>query len=298
MSDEKIYFPLRNFFPCRGCCSFESNKPFSLQLDSNTKIVSISEVPIPVQNRIKSSYNPLYTNFVIETLRDKNKNYHADQGNLDRTVIIFDLFKDNLVISNEMILEKGEYANLIHHHTWYGETIAPYYLKEFEESEFVDFWNIFRDIPLVFPVRRFHYAMFQAYGYYTFFDYVSLLDSMFKESKDDSSKNSKFSTRGAVILVDKNYANLKEDMKDVVGTLKELYNIRNSLAHSDEHATNRNDWPEKNNILRRYVRESIKCFHIKGWIGSPDKKSEGFKDIIKKVKQYKLEDYFNKLASK
>jgi hypothetical protein len=198
------------------------------------------------------------------------KNDETRRRPLDRTLVIFKLFKDGLVKSNIVFVQnRGKINSLLwrHYVRWtHPETKVPaYILKRVEEPFFRKFWREFTSIDVTnFAVYRFHLADFRPYLRDRFADYVESLEYLLVPDSGEGEIGYKFRTRGALTLSSpKGRGRVYEDLDDA-------YDLRSAVVHgvSEREAKilrNRGDteikgWEEMIRLTRNYDRRLITLF--------------------------------------
>ena len=208
----------------------------------------------------------LQMNLADETL----KNDETTRRPLDRTLVIFKLFKDGLVKSNIIFVQhKGTINNFLwrHYVRWtHPETPVPaYLLKRTEESSFRKFWREFASIDTSnFAVHRFHLADFRPYLRDRFTDYVESLEYLLVPDSGEGEIAYKFRTRGALTL------STPRKRVQVYENLDDAYNLRSAVVHgagereskilSKKGATEIEGWEEMIRLTRTYDRQLITLF--------------------------------------
>lgn len=198
------------------------------------------------------------------------ENNETTRRPLDRTLIIFKLFKDGLVKSNIVFIQhKGVTNNVLwrHYVRWTNpETSVPIYvLNRIEEPLFRAFWREFASIDSTnFAVYRFHLADFRPYVRDRFADYVESLEYLLVPDSGEGEIGYKFRTRGALTL------SSPEEREQVYEDLDDAYNLRSAVVHgvsereakilSKKGDTEIKGWEEMIRLTRNYDRQLIALF--------------------------------------
>ncbi len=190
---------------------------------------------------------------------------------LDRTLIVFKLFKDGLVKSNIVFTQQnGETRTGLwrHYLRWtHPDTTVPIYLlNQSEEQSFREFWREFASIDTGnFAVYRFHLADFRPYMRDRFADYVESLEYLLVPDSGEGEIGYKFRTRGALTLAS------PERREEVYQDLDDAYNLRSAVVHGISEREGRilrkkggtdeiNGWEEMIRLARDYDRQLIVLF--------------------------------------
>jgi len=207
----------------------------------NARIVSYESLGSSVRqvlDRLDARFKPildlgLKCKFFLETDCDENN----AQLTLDRTLMVFKLFKNEPLLSRVVIFGEKELAKIFMEYSyWVGadrKVIPSYFLGANEEATFADFWREFETIETKnFAVYRFNLADFRPYLRDSYVDYVEALEFLLvPDYSGRGSISPKLSRRGGLILgLDKSFA----ERKSISTRLLTEYRLRSALVHGDE----------------------------------------------------------------
>ena len=264
---EKILIPLIHLELESGC---------SLKLNDSEEIIKSSDL----DNGISIPFNPIPKFFFLGLTRDGERPRRA----LDRILILFKLYRDNLVLSNIILNEKGQIIDQLPHYTYWKDVdrkLSNYLISKKEEQDFKSFWNKYTKINYFnFALNRFHIADYNVYSEFRLINYVECLEFLFVPDSSSGEISYKFKIRGTKILGESKTQSEKEN---ILMNLKNLYNLRSSIVHGNTKKKIKlksdKKWEDFLVILRDYCRESIKFIFEFGCLDDSSKR----KDILEKM---------------
>ena len=264
---EKLIIPLFNF---------DKEQPGKLNL-GDSMIVSADDTNIPKQ----IPYLPLPLKYCLETNRRSDE---EPRRTLDRVLIVFKLFKDDVIASNLVLVEQKHADHLPHYTPWSDPDRGTpiYQLDKDEEQDFIEFWNKYIKIGQSnFAASRFHLADYQPYSTGRFVSYVESLEYLLVPDSGEGEIAYKFRFRGTILFgSDKS----QDERKGLLNDLKDAYSLRSAIVHGA--TTRRRDkflggrsWEEKLKPVRCLSREAIKFFFDKGCLNDNNARKELIEDI-------------------
>ena len=173
-------------------CNFDRKIKSNLEL-LNAKIVTLDKSPIN-----DASVLCKYA-LDIKSLPDEKP-----RRTLDRALIIFKLFRDDVIYSN-MVLKNEKIIDQLPHYThWINlKRGTPVYklTTAKDEEAFSNFWREYCRInPINFAASKFHKADFEPYHNDQLINYVEALEYLLVPNSDHGEITYKLKTRGCLIL--------------------------------------------------------------------------------------------------
>lgn len=259
---EKLIIPLFNF---------DKEQQGQLNL-GDSKIIPFEQTSVKIQGE-----PPKYC-LKINSWHDEEP-----RRTLDRVLIVFKLFKDDVILSERVFIGTKHVDILPHYTHWRDEDrgTPEYVLNKVEEQKFAKFWEEYIEVgPSNFAASRFHLADYQPYSTERFVSYVESLEYLLVPDTRDGEISYKFRSRGTIIFgLNKTHSKKKEIFKD----LKNAYALRSAIVHGD---TKRRDkliggrsWEEKLKPVRCFSREGIKFFFDKGCLNDNDAHKKLIEDV-------------------
>ena len=193
---------------------------------------------------------------------------------LDRVLMVFKLFKDQVALSR-VIIKNNQVIDYLRHYEFYtfAKSKRPFFLKKEEEENFVAFWEEFIDLPSkLFPVFKFHLADYQPYAIEQIVDYVLCLEYLLVPDSRRGEIAYKFRIGGTVIIGE---GKTPEEKRDIYKGLKRAYNMRSAIVHGKEDELKKVYKSESIDDdfiapIRRYARDAIVYFHRHNCLGKND----------------------------
>jgi len=268
MSDPRIRFPLFNF-------SIENKK--SIELPNG--IIEYIEMAEGLRQNLKYDYELKIDKVGGEEVR----------RTLDRVMIIFRLYKDNVIWAHHVIMdEKNRLYDYLPHYNPYpneGRDTTKYSILEDEIENFQKFWENVWDIDYSnFAVNRFNISLYEPYARDKLVNFVEALEYLFVPTSAQGEIGYKLRQAGTIIIGRE--MDLDQKM-ELFKFLRLSYNFRSGVVHGDMKQLNKyvkkNGWEGVLGPLRQYTQDSILFFHNKKLLDNKDKRWEFIKEntIIK-----------------
>jgi hypothetical protein len=261
---EKLIIPLLNF-----------DKEQSGTLDlGDSKIIPINETSVQIHD------SELKLKYCLETNRRSGE---EPRRTLDRVLIVFKLFKDDVILSNCVYVGSNHVDYLPHYTHWKDEKrgMPVYKLSGGEEQDFIKFWNTHIEIsPSNFAASRFHLADYQPYSDQRFVSYIESLEFLLVPDSGEGEISYKFRSRGTIIFgLNKSLS----ERKEILDTLKDAYSLRSAVVHGNNDKRDKllggKVWEEKLRPVRCLTRDGIKFFFDKGCLDNYERRKELIEEI-------------------
>ncbi|GEM_PF-3139749 len=237
--------------------------------------------------RLKSGLNwepphSLLTKYILEMTSSGDED---PRRTMDRSSIVFKLFKDDVVIIDSVMVDWGKEIDIPPHYVhWLDEDRGQplYFIKAGEEEQFKQFWNQNITIdPKNFAAARFQRADFNPYSEERLIDYVLAMEYLLVPDSGDGEITNKFKMAGAHILGMGKDTATKRSIFDALG---EIYSLRSAIVHGDDkklkNKMKNKKWEEVMKPIRGYTRDLIIFFHKNSCLDNGDKRGKLIKDLI------------------
>lgn len=260
---EELIIPLFNF---------DKEQPGKLNL-GDSKVIPFEQSSVIIKGP-----PPKYC-LKINSRRDEEP-----RRTLDRVLIVFKLFKDDVILSECVFIGTKDVDILPHYTHWRDKDrgTPEYVLNKVEEQKFAQFWEEYIEVgPSNFAASRFHLADYQPYSTGRFVSYVESLEYLLVPDSGEGEIAYKFRFRGTILFgSDKS----QDERKGLLNDLKDAYSLRSAIVHGA--TTRRRDrflggrsWEEKLKPMRCLSREAIKFFFDKGCLNDNNARKELIEDI-------------------
>lgn len=237
---------------------------FNLELQSGSSVdlEKASIVELPTRKRSVTFHAPKYE------LRMEERPNEEWRRSLDRALVIFKLFKDGIVLANEVVADSGQRDILPHYIPWTSSAAKRriYSLSKEELPSFQGFWKDYQDIdPEDFSVSRFHIADYEPYLADRYVDHVMALECLLVPDGGQGEIGFKFACRGALLLSDEATV---ESRESTFRRFRVYYDTRSQIVHGDsgKKKVPRTParWEEDLEPLRTHTRQTIRMFFEAG----------------------------------
>jgi len=195
---------------------------------------------------------------------------------LNKILVIFKLFKDDLINSN-LIIEGGKPVDRLPHYTYWIDPHrgAPIYrLSSDEETQFCSFWKNYAEINAEnFAVYRFNLADYEPFSSDRFVNYIESLEYLLVPDSSEGEIRFKFSMRGAILL-----GKTVGEREGILDLFKAAYDLRSAIVHGNNEKITKlkgkRTWEDVTKPIRAYTRDAIKFFFENGCLDNAEERSK------------------------